>query len=410
LIPSQAATGRPSIVPLVVRLLFAGILTLLCLEALAWAWLALVVKDASPLSYEDSLYQPHPYVGYSLRPGYRREVYADGSLRINADGFRGPELRTARGPRSIRIVCLGGSTTFSIRTGDATTYPRLLEAMLQASHPDAEIEVVNAGVGAYTSAESLATLATRVLDLRPDVIVVYHAVNDVHPRVTPGFRRDYGHYRKALSFEEDWLYRAQGWSRLARLVHRRRVEGQHIRHLTTHVKFEDIPTEQQWTNFQATDASVFRRNVRSMVSLAQGIGADVVLSSFTYSLEKLRETSYLDERAYSVGIAEHNAVMRELADELGLVFVDLAARFPDDETDLFSGSVHLRSAGTRIKARIFHDAIEASGLIERRLRGGDEDASLAPADEAMVREGPVSAVKTDRAPDRRARLPADPRG
>ena len=350
--------------------LVLGLLLLLLLEGGAWVSLRLLYSDTRPISLQETIYQPHANIGYSLRPHVRKEDYADGHLEINSDGYRGPEISKSR--PQLRIVCLGGSTTFSITVGNDTTYPRLLEKKLRASYPGSEIEVINAGVGAYTSAESLANLAYRVLQIEPDVLIIYHAVNDVHPRITPGFRGDYSHYRKSLVLEEDLLARVQRWSYLARLLNRVRFQSIHIRHLTTHTKFEDIHPDAQANHFQATNASAFRRNIESMIGLARVRDIDVVLSTFTHSEDNLRAAAQFSHEAYSAGIRQHNEVMQELSAEHQLLLVDLAEQFPSDRTDVFKGTVHMTSVGTDIKAQIFHDQLVKSKILERHLERSAE--------------------------------------
>jgi lysophospholipase L1-like esterase len=315
--------------------------------------------------WQRTLYIPHPYIGYSLRPNYYRSPYKDGDLHINALGYRGAEITRQKPVRTIRLVCLGGSTTFSIDVGDRTTYPQRLEDLLRATYPDYAIEVINAGVGAYTSAESLANLVFRVFDLQPDVIVVYHAVNDVHPRVIPGFQADYSHYRKALALPAPGLVDVLSrGSTLVSLLRHTFAEF-HIRHLTTRRRMEDIPKAEQLKNLRATDASAFRRNLQTMIELARARHVEVVLSTFVYNEEHLRRSRHLSFAAYAEGIAQHNDVMLELRLAYGCVLADLAALFPRHERTLFDDPVHLLSAGTAIQARIFHDAIVASRLLER---------------------------------------------
>jgi len=366
-----------------------GAFVLAAVECTSWLFLVFQQEGTKPVSMSESIYQPHTYIGYTLRPGARDESYFDGYLAINSAGYRGPELM--RGKDRVRIVCLGGSTTFSIRVGNDTTYPRLLEQKLRETYGSDEIEVVNAGVGAYTSAESLANLAFRVLGLQPDVLIVYHAVNDVHPRVTPGFQADHSHYRKAMESRDDWLTALQRFSGFARVLNRSRMKSMHVRHMTTHVKFEDIPPDDQLANFRRTDSSAFERNIESMIALAKARNVDVVLSTFTYSKENLRDTEFLSYEAYSEGIAQHDDVMKRLASRHGLPLVDVAARFPDERTELYSGSVHLVSAGTEIKAQIFHDELVASHVLEKHLQrpssSGSGNTDSPPSDSRRAGRG-----------------------
>lgn len=345
------------------KFLLALVAMILSLEFASWLYLVIIGKT-KPKSMKKSLYQPHPYVVYTLLPSIQKEK-KEGFHAINSAGYRGPALK--KNTDHLRIVCIGASSTYSIRVGNEDTYPRLLEKKLRETYRDDSIEVVNAGVGGYTTAESLANLSTRILDIKPDVLIIYHAVNDVHPRVMPGFQRDYSHYRKSLNIDSDFLDILQHWSGFARLLNHMRPKRKHIRHLTTHIDFKDIPRSQQLNNFRSTDSSVFRRNIENMVALAKIRDIDVVLSTFTFSRTNLRYTKHLSYEAYATGIEQHNDAMREIAARYSLPLVDLANLFPDEQTQLFSGFVHLDSPGTEIKAQIFHDELIRNNVLDKHL-------------------------------------------
>lgn len=320
------------------------------------------------MHWKASLYVPHPYLGYALRPSYKREPYKDGFLSINRLGYRGPEIVREKPPGTFRIVCLGGSTTFSIRVGNRTTYPRLLEERLRATYSNANIEVINAGVGAYTSAQSLINLNLRILDLDPDVLVIHHAVNDVHPRVSPNFKPDYSHYRKSFVFPEEGFsdYLARLSTLYAAFRYRFLRQSFNIWHLTVNRKLAGIPKSEQDENFNATTSATFRRNIQNMVAVAEDKGIEVVLSTLTFNEELFAENTHgASYETYVSGIKQHNDVIRSIADRNGLVLVDLAANFPSRARDLFSDWVHLSSTGTPLKAQLFHDEIVRSQVIEQ---------------------------------------------
>ena len=149
-----------------------------------------VIPDAAR-----DLYITHPYLPVVLRPSteYRD---ADMAAHINAQGLRGPERDAARTPGSWRVVCVGGSTTFGAGiVGDENTWPARLEERLSAARPDLRVEVLNAGVPGYTTAENVIYLSLRLLDLEPDLVVLYEGYNDFKPNRHPGFVSDYSHWR-----------------------------------------------------------------------------------------------------------------------------------------------------------------------------------------------------------------------
>jgi len=131
-----------------------------------------------------------PLTVYENVPNQRGQKY-----RTNELGLRGSEI--ALEPTRPRAIVVGGSAAFGLRVPELSTFAARLEARL------AGVEVLNAGVSGYLSAQELALVVTRLLDLGPDVLVVFDGWNDVydpywwsrfgdgeraHPGVNNGFR------------------------------------------------------------------------------------------------------------------------------------------------------------------------------------------------------------------------------
>ena len=110
------------------------------------------------------------------------------------------KLRPApAGERPFRIFCLGGSTTeFRDRSGRG--WPDRLEALLKDALPGRAVEVYNAGRQWYTSEHLLIEYATNLRPLKPDMVIVMEAINDLlhnadFSKFSFGpFRPDYGHF------------------------------------------------------------------------------------------------------------------------------------------------------------------------------------------------------------------------
>jgi lysophospholipase L1-like esterase len=118
-----------------------------------------------------------PVLGWRNTPGFH-----DGDIRINSLSFRGPEAATHKRAGTVRVVCAGDSRTFGtwldfqrIRFDNA--YPPLLQRVALAAG-GAQVEVINAGVVGYSSAQGLRQLQMRILPLDPDVLVVSFGFND----------------------------------------------------------------------------------------------------------------------------------------------------------------------------------------------------------------------------------------
>lgn len=125
------------------------------------------------LTFDDraGIYVPTP--GYELKG---RNIH----IKINALGFRGEEISLEKPAGTFRIVCLGASTTFSAEvSSNDKMWTHRLQEMLRAAHPDRRIEVINAAVGGYVSADNLKRLKHHVLALDPDLVIYYEANNEI---------------------------------------------------------------------------------------------------------------------------------------------------------------------------------------------------------------------------------------
>jgi hypothetical protein len=100
-------------------------------------------------------------------------------VSINAFGFRGPNPRTLEKPAGvIRVIVQGGSTTEDVFVDDGRTWPEQLQAKLNARLQTDRVEVINMGTSGYTSTNCVTDLKLHGLQLKPDVVVTYHGVND----------------------------------------------------------------------------------------------------------------------------------------------------------------------------------------------------------------------------------------
>ncbi|MBL8842444.1 MAG: SGNH/GDSL hydrolase family protein [Planctomycetes bacterium] len=110
-----------------------------------------------------------------------RGPHADAVVTLNRSGFRGPERPRAKPPATQRFVVLGGSTAFGMNTsGDAAPFTALLEQQLApaAAARGRALEGWNCGVIGYDSTQELALLATDLVDVAPDVVLLFDGWND----------------------------------------------------------------------------------------------------------------------------------------------------------------------------------------------------------------------------------------
>lgn len=74
--------------------------------------------------------------------------------------------------RSLTIVAFGDSITAAVEQKLENRWPTMLELALRARFPDAELKVINAGVGGNTTREGIARIESDVLRHNPDLVLV----------------------------------------------------------------------------------------------------------------------------------------------------------------------------------------------------------------------------------------------
>lgn len=309
-----------------------GLVLLVVVFGLIAAWAAGLFGSGTTVT--GLAFEARPYVMFGLVPSFTRQ--GELTKTSNALGYRGAEIAIPKPAGTTRIVCLGGSTTYGWQVNDDEAWPAVLQELLNDAAPDLTVEVVNAGVESYTSAESLANLAFRVLELQPDLLVVHHAANDVRPRRYANFVPSYDHYRKV------WNGSPTGYD----------PQGGELSGINFFIQ-QAHPAEagEPLANLAAAGTGTFLRNMISMLGVAEAHGLPLVLTTLPYDAEGAKADPGLGP-----GIDEHNALLRGLASQRGVPLVDLAARFSGNG---FIDPIHLDAAGCREKAQLM-----ANGLVD----------------------------------------------
>jgi lysophospholipase L1-like esterase len=162
--------------------LVSAIAPLLLLEGAARLFLPPApANDFAGLSPDE---MEDPELLWRLRPG---TPASDAGGPIDAHGFRGPAVPLAPLEKplgEIRILSLGESTTYGAKVAWQDTYSHGLEVLLRAEGRPAR--VLNAGVRAWSSAQSVRFLAQHGSEIEPDLILFYHEVNDFLPTTFRG--------------------------------------------------------------------------------------------------------------------------------------------------------------------------------------------------------------------------------
>lgn len=295
----------------------------------------------------------------------------------NALGYRGDDIQQPKPDGIYRVVALGGSTTYGEFIPQAEdAYPAQLQTLLRTEYDHEQVEVINAGVPGYTTYGTFVNFAMRVLDLNPDMVIVYHAVNDITPRlVLPEFYRG-DHPGRGFWRVDD---RPIPISSLYRFVMVRlgwqppisdKIESQFVYPLdfkTCGLTFRD--DEPYCSNFDmrvdavldANPPVYFERNLRNLLMLAQSYEIDVLLSTWAYSPLPFDVPGgdFMTEPYRQRAVEEHNAIIVELAREFEVDLIDFADIMPEDVRYWVDG-LHLNTIGARLQAEAYAPFIAAN--------------------------------------------------
>jgi lysophospholipase L1-like esterase len=140
-------------------------------------WRRPIAADAST-DWSDLVHRPSALEGlqYELNPG--ADAVTKG-IRVQVDslGLRGPEIALAKPPGTFRVAAIGDSVTFGFNVSAEDAWPAALERDL-GERTSARVEVLNFGVGGYSTRDCAVVLGAKALALSPDLVVYAYFLND----------------------------------------------------------------------------------------------------------------------------------------------------------------------------------------------------------------------------------------
>lgn len=127
-----------------------------------------------------------PELFWRYRPNQiiRSDFFSPGQYTINNHGFHSPDFAIEKPADRMRVVCMGGSTTFGLGVGNARCYPRQLETALNHLDPQKRRwDVINAGVTDYSTFQGIALAERWLPQLNPDIVLFNFSFGD-HQRAS----------------------------------------------------------------------------------------------------------------------------------------------------------------------------------------------------------------------------------
>jgi lysophospholipase L1-like esterase len=316
--------------------------------------------DSIRYDVDHTRYVPHPYEAYVPRPNWD-EVDATTGQRWhhNSLGFRGPEFTREKPAGTLRIFCLGGSSTYGhTESDDEHTWPEQLQKLLTEARPGKPIQVINAGVSGRNSYEMTVDIAVRLTDLQPDLYIYYESINDVFSWCWPGIKPDNTHWRAVWpTRERSWLTASLDWSRTFLVARRYLTDYWQAQDLGSWVIHDFGKRTRLYDDYQPEGPVFFARNLQSMISLARGHGARIALGTQACYLKDLKEPSVIK------GLAKARETILAVGAAQDVPVVDVFPALAQDRA-LFANDVHCTDLGSACIARTWADFLLEQGLID----------------------------------------------
>lgn len=319
------------------------------------------------------LYTFHPYLPYILAPGQfseekrptnyilQKKTYYFPKLKTNnlgfTNGINGSRSVSKRGKNKFTIGCIGNSTThnYILDGKKILSYPIILEQFLKKKFKKKNIEVNNFGVGLYNSTEILIRFIIQILDLKPNLIVIYIGHNDYEAYLANNFKGDYSHYRQNL-FKYYWrinLYNFISNFKLKLL----NLIFQNLLNININSSLDHFITKKNinFKNNFKNKTFAFERNIQTIISLCKSQKIDLMLSTYCYFLHpKIKnKLNYIKIKKI---VEYENKIIKKLAKKNNIKLIDNAKLIKKNDLN-FLDSQHFTPEGMKKIARNFFKRI-----------------------------------------------------
>ena len=302
------------------------------------------------------MFAPHAHMVYTFNPNV--------DLGVGSHGFYFADLPLKKPNNTLRIATFGGSTT-----GGPHAWPYWLGRQLEANLNNKKVEVLNFGVGGWTSAEGVVayTHLARSYDL--DGVVIHHVNNDISPIRQYGFQPDYSHFRRPAALVETdgvvsirWTFtealddKLTRWSDLY-IYLRMWTVGPPIGRWTLNNFAESRPDKRPISKEEKRSREqVLERNYDTIGTLTEADGGTVVVLTMP-SQQTVEPNLY----AWKEELAEMNEFVSSVANKHGWILVD-AANDDGFTSDFFSDPIHVTNSGQQYKATLVSEALLRNGF------------------------------------------------
>lgn len=302
----------------------------------------------------------HPYLYYAYKPDYE----AFGIRQFNSQGYRSEiDYSQTPAPGVLRILTVGGSTTvaFPYARRPSETWSGQLETLLK-ERTGLQIEVINAGLHAATTADNLLHYLFRDRYLKPAIVVLHEGGNDGVTTLFNNYNPEYTHNTHGWRggsltprpFERALLRK----SYIVRILYAHWLKELSLNATLGRDDLGSVTPDLALKNAEANDPEGFRRNLDLLVRNILNDDAVPVMFPFIWAPEKIMSTRG-QYKGYSKALLTAFAKDRQTALDIAQAYGLTTILLPDGAIDPldFRDFCHINVNGESVKARHVADAL-----------------------------------------------------
>jgi lysophospholipase L1-like esterase len=322
------------------------------------------VRKTSPYGYvtPDTLramtpdYQPAVFARHVIRARATTSVVNGQELfRINSHGYRGREFAAVKPAGTTRIMFYGGSSVFDVDARGEDDWPHRVERNLAAGGFD-NVEVINAGIPGFSSAEAVGTFFAEGHRFNPDYVVFYGQWNDIKLLRSPEpLLRQFT--RQGTSVDPRTTYQNivdRALSNVSQLYVRLRE-----RYYTWKFRIGDEgmrPADDYGSSLDEAALRQYLLNVQTFVDIARNIGAVPILMIEARLVARGNTAADQSRIAYEYVLLTHEAlcdafdrldrIIYDVGRAKGVRVIDGPSRQLTGNSSYFADHIHVNPAGS----------------------------------------------------------------
>lgn len=272
------------------------------------------------------------------------------------------QFESPKDTNTIRVLCLGGSTTRFVHADSMDRYPSILQQYFNDLFTEKKYEVLNAGMDWYTSKHSLINYAAYCRNFDADIVVVMHAINDLYRSFSPpdfsvgNYEKDYSHfYGPSIYGARPQSFSQMLYKNFRKIWFSKQVQARDF-------SMTEFISKNDFENYLSQLAELISQDGARPIFVSQGHlyqsemkpeAKKVIWMSRTFC-EK--NNTFPTNKSLANAMDRYNQITKKIAKKYEIQFVDADQKLPKD-LDHFIDDVHYTTKGSTVLAKLIGTSI-----------------------------------------------------